>query len=129
MSPDLDHVSPNNWLNDTLWLGLAYHTWRAPLLVNSNWWLLFASDPKDTPPPSYKPSPTSSQSVPDPSPKQDRPSGSQGGGDEWLASHGKLDDLISFEEAVRGGDATAWQIRRAAWMAHRFAQFRAKLQR
>ncbi|OCF34330.1 carnitine acetyltransferase [Kwoniella heveanensis BCC8398] len=83
---DLDHVSPNNWLNDTLWLGLAYHTWRAPLLVNSNWWLLFAPDPQDPAPPMYSSSSTS----------------------EWIND---------------------WQIRRAAWMARRFAEFRTKLLR
>ncbi|KAG8889405.1 hypothetical protein FRB98_004498 [Tulasnella sp. 332] len=42
---DLDHASPDNWLNDTLWLKKAYHEWRAPLLINSNWWLLFYDDP------------------------------------------------------------------------------------
>ncbi|KDQ14502.1 hypothetical protein BOTBODRAFT_109970 [Botryobasidium botryosum FD-172 SS1] len=41
---DLDAVSPNNWLNDTIWLQKAYHEWRAPLLINSNWWLLFHDD-------------------------------------------------------------------------------------
>ncbi|KAG9007905.1 hypothetical protein FRB94_013852 [Tulasnella sp. JGI-2019a] len=42
---DLDHASPDNWLNDTLWLKKAYHEWRAPLLIYSNWWLLFHDDP------------------------------------------------------------------------------------
>ena len=125
---DLDHVSPHNWLNDTLWTGLAYHTWRAPLLVNSNWWLLFAPDPKDLPPPAQISSP-SSTSVPDPNPDQDRIAGSQGGGDQWLASHEKLESLPSYDLAVRREDVTGWQIRRSAWIARRFAEFRAKLQR
>lgn len=43
--PDLDRASPNNWLNDNFWLKKAYHEWRAPLPVNSNWWLLFHDDP------------------------------------------------------------------------------------
>ncbi|KIO31608.1 hypothetical protein M407DRAFT_67722 [Tulasnella calospora MUT 4182] len=42
---DLDRASPNNWLNDNFWLKKAYHEWRAPLPVNSNWWLLFHDDP------------------------------------------------------------------------------------
>ena len=127
---DLDHVSPHNWLNDTLWLGLAYHTWRAPLLVNSNWWLCFAADPKDPAPPVYNANPSSyTPSIPDPNPNQDRPADSQGGGDEWLASHEKVNPLISFEEAVRTEDVTPWQVRRAAWLARRCAEFRTKLQR
>ncbi len=126
---DLDHVSPNNWLNDTLWLGLAYHTWRAPLLVNSNWWLLFAPDPKDPSPPTYGSTPNSAASSPNPDAKHNLPEGSQGGGDEWLASHEKLDDLISFERAVKREEVTGWQVRKAAWLARRFAEFRVKVQR
>lgn len=41
----LDRVSPNNWLDDSIWLKKAYHEWRAPVLVNSNWWLSFKNDP------------------------------------------------------------------------------------
>lgn len=40
----LDSVSPNNWLDDNIWLKKAYHEWRAPLIVNSNWWLSFKND-------------------------------------------------------------------------------------
>nr|XP_019003669.1 carnitine acetyltransferase [Kwoniella mangroviensis CBS 8507]OCF67130.1 carnitine acetyltransferase [Kwoniella mangroviensis CBS 8507] len=86
---NLDHVSPNNWLNDTLWLGLAYHTWRAPLLVNSNWWLLFAPDPSDPIPP--------------------------------VASGS------SSKKVVKREWISDWQIRKAAWLARRFAEFRTKL--
>jgi hypothetical protein len=41
----LDKVSPYNWLDDNFWMDKAYLEWRAPLLVNSNWWLAFADDP------------------------------------------------------------------------------------
>lgn len=40
----LDRFSPNNWLNDNFWIDKAYLEWRAPLLVNSNWWLAFHED-------------------------------------------------------------------------------------
>ncbi|KAI0078804.1 acyltransferase ChoActase/COT/CPT [Panus rudis PR-1116 ss-1] len=42
---DLDRSSPHNWLDDNIWLRVAYHEWRAPLIVNSNWWLSFKYDP------------------------------------------------------------------------------------
>lgn len=45
----LDAVSPHNWLDDNFWMKKAYLEWRAPLLVNSNWWLAFVNDP-DVPP-------------------------------------------------------------------------------
>ncbi|KAF8896423.1 carnitine acetyltransferase [Infundibulicybe gibba] len=40
----LDRASPNNWLNDNFWINKAYLEWRAPLIVNSNWWLAFHDD-------------------------------------------------------------------------------------
>ncbi|RXK39702.1 carnitine acetyltransferase [Tremella mesenterica] len=100
---DLDHVSPHNWLDDTLWLVLAYHSWRAPLVVNSNWWLLFAPDPKDRTPS------TQDLSQPNPNPTTTTSPGSQGGGQqEWV---------------------TDWQIRKSAWILRRLAELRLKLQR
>ncbi|KAI9592860.1 acyltransferase ChoActase/COT/CPT [Syncephalis fuscata] len=33
-----------NWI-DAWWLRLAYHQWREPILVNSNWYMLFRDDP------------------------------------------------------------------------------------
>lgn len=42
---ELDENSPTNWLDDNIWLKTVYHGWRAPLLVNSNWWLSFKNDP------------------------------------------------------------------------------------
>ncbi|KAI0635930.1 acyltransferase ChoActase/COT/CPT [Trametes polyzona] len=41
---ELERNSPNNWLNDNIWLKKAYHEWRAPLIVNSNWWLALGDD-------------------------------------------------------------------------------------
>ncbi|KAI0787668.1 acyltransferase ChoActase/COT/CPT [Fomes fomentarius] len=41
---ELDKSSPHNWLDDTIWLKKAYHEWRAPLIVNSNWWLALGDD-------------------------------------------------------------------------------------
>ena len=38
-------MSPYNWLDDNFWINKAYLEWRAPLLVNSNWWLAFSEDP------------------------------------------------------------------------------------
>ncbi|KAF7312417.1 Carn-acyltransf domain-containing protein [Mycena indigotica] len=40
----LDRASPNNWLDDNFWTNKAYLEWRAPLVVNSNWWLAFLDD-------------------------------------------------------------------------------------
>ncbi|KIL67534.1 hypothetical protein M378DRAFT_122548 [Amanita muscaria Koide BX008] len=40
----LDKASPNNWLEDNFWIYKAYLEWRAPLLINSNWWLAFHDD-------------------------------------------------------------------------------------
>ncbi|GAA5875991.1 hypothetical protein JCM1840_006240 [Sporobolomyces johnsonii] len=41
---DIDRMTPNNWLDDHFWIKAAYHGWRAPLPVNSNWWLLMQDD-------------------------------------------------------------------------------------
>lgn len=41
---DVDRSTPNNWLDDRWWLQKAYHEWRVPLMVNSNWWLMFTND-------------------------------------------------------------------------------------
>lgn len=42
---DLERTSPTNWLDDNFWTKLAYHSWRVPLPVNSNWWINCAHDP------------------------------------------------------------------------------------
>ncbi|GAA5969747.1 hypothetical protein JCM11641_008027 [Rhodosporidiobolus odoratus] len=41
---DVDRSTPNNWLDDHFWIKVAYHSWRVPLPVNSNWWLLMKDD-------------------------------------------------------------------------------------
>lgn len=41
---DADRAQPSNWLDDAYWLRIAYHSWRVPLPINSNWWLLCAHD-------------------------------------------------------------------------------------
>jgi len=40
----LDRSSPRNWLDDNIWPKKAYHEWRLPLLIHSNWWLAFFND-------------------------------------------------------------------------------------
>jgi Choline/Carnitine o-acyltransferase len=40
----LDKKSPHNWLEDNFWMNKAYLECRAPLLINSNWWLAFQND-------------------------------------------------------------------------------------
>ncbi|KAF9113171.1 hypothetical protein BGX27_002076 [Mortierella sp. AM989] len=42
---DVDRAAPNNWLDDTWWISKAYHEWREPLLVNSNWYILMKNEP------------------------------------------------------------------------------------
>lgn len=42
---DTDRKSPNNWLNDNYWTDVVYHSWRVPLPINSNWWVLCIHDP------------------------------------------------------------------------------------
>lgn len=85
---ELDKHSPNNWLDDNIWLKKAYHEWRAPLLVNSNWWLSFKND----------------SSIP-----------------------GRV--LLGLDEnpELYGIGLTRWQVRRAAWLAHRVLKFRAQM--
>ena len=39
-----DSKQPHSWL-EKWWLDVAYHSWRDPLCVNSNYWLLFENDP------------------------------------------------------------------------------------
>ncbi|PKI84383.1 hypothetical protein MVES_001602 [Malassezia vespertilionis] len=45
---DIDATTENNWFDDRFWLLKAYHEWRDPLLINSDWWLMFRPD-KNTP--------------------------------------------------------------------------------
>lgn len=64
---------------------------------------------------------------PNPNPSSPLREGEQGGGKEWLASNGKQERGVSYEEAVKSEWVTEWQVRRASWMARRFAEFREKL--
>ncbi|KAH9945185.1 acyltransferase ChoActase/COT/CPT [Epithele typhae] len=41
---ELDARSPHNWLDDNIWLKKAYHEWRAPIIIHSNWWLALEDD-------------------------------------------------------------------------------------
>ncbi|GAA6014251.1 hypothetical protein JCM10207_006147 [Rhodosporidiobolus poonsookiae] len=41
---DVDRSTPNNWLDDHFWIKAAYHSWRVPLPVHSNWWLMMKDD-------------------------------------------------------------------------------------
>ncbi|KAG9120383.1 hypothetical protein FRC07_004145, partial [Ceratobasidium sp. 392] len=88
---DLDRASENNWLDDNLWIKKAYHEWRAPLIINSNWWLLFQDDP----------------AIP-----------------EHIQKHDGTAPLQSGTKLPTGGEVGDWQIRRAAWLAARFMNFK-----
>ncbi|KPV76238.1 uncharacterized protein RHOBADRAFT_34865 [Rhodotorula graminis WP1] len=41
---DVDRITPSNWLDDHFWIKVAYHSWRVPLPINSNWWLMCHDD-------------------------------------------------------------------------------------
>ncbi|QRW18264.1 carnitine O-acetyltransferase [Rhizoctonia solani] len=92
---DLDNASENNWLDDNLWMKKAYHEWRAPLLINSNWWLLFHHD----------------TTIPD-----------------HIKSHDGTSSLTGGVKLPTGGEVSDWQIRRAAWLAARFMNFKERLE-
>ncbi|GMK56581.1 hypothetical protein CspeluHIS016_0304210 [Cutaneotrichosporon spelunceum] len=129
---DLDEISPNNWLDDTLWLALAYHTWRAPMLVNSNWFLTFQPDPKDAPPPTVDGATNNTPLPLNALPLSAVPAGSQGGGEEWIKSHPDKSvyyQPVAYEEVTKQEWNTPWQLRRASWLISRFAQYRAMVDR
>jgi carnitine O-acetyltransferase len=118
---DLEHISPNNWLNDTLWLALAYHTWRAPLIVNSNWWLSFGPDPLDPEPPVIG---HGSVVTPSTNPTEALAKGEQGGGNEWIEQNPKGRERVDLEGQTKWEENTAYQVEKAAWILRRFAEFR-----
>ena len=97
------------------------------MLINSNYWLLFAPDPSDPVPPTYNP-PTASSSteigLPDPNPPKEAAPGSQGGGDEWLKANPKPEKGLTWDEAVSREEITDYQIQKAAWMMRRYAEYR-----
>jgi carnitine O-acetyltransferase len=82
---ELDKNSPHNWLNDNFWARKAYLEWRAPLPINSNWWLSFHND-------------------------------------NLVPSH----VLAGSSKGTLSG-YTPWQIRRGAWLVHRFLKFREEM--
>ncbi|KAK0569116.1 hypothetical protein OC861_001256 [Tilletia horrida] len=97
---DVDRTSPNNWLDDRFWLQKAYHEWRVPLLINSNWWLMFTNDP-NTP---------------------------QGLGEHL--GHGKAELAGQKGSAALGEsqwNEAQWGIRRAAWLTNRLIDFYRRL--
>lgn len=91
---DVDRTTDNNWLDDRWWLQKAYHEWRVPLMINSNWWLMFTHD----------------QNMP-------TETGEHKGHDAYP---------ITGLGSQNWNDA-AWGIRRAAWLASRFLQFKVRL--
>lgn len=44
LSLELEKNSPYNWLDDNFWLDKVYLEQRAPLVINSNWWLAYEND-------------------------------------------------------------------------------------
>jgi carnitine O-acetyltransferase len=102
---DVDRTSPNNWLDDRFWLQKAYHEWRVPLLVNSNWWLMFRANP-NTPAAELEKPETRVERVGDLVPDADIATAL--GTNDWKQSE--------------------WGIRRAAWICHRLMQFKVRLE-
>ncbi|KAK0520037.1 hypothetical protein OC834_007181 [Tilletia horrida] len=97
---DVDRSTPDNWLDDRFWLQKAYHEWRVPLLINSNWWLMFTNDP-NTP---------------------------AGLGEHQ--GHGTSDLTPPKGSAALGPahwDEAQWGVRRAAWMTRRLLEFYRRL--
>ena len=81
---------------------------------------MFAPDPNDPPAPGA--------SMPNPGPDHDLPAGSQGGGEDWLKQN-ERPVVVSLEAATEREWVTPWQVRKAAWMTRRIAEFREKVQR
>lgn len=104
---DVDRTTPNNWLDDRYWLVKAYHEWRVPLLVNSNWWLMFRADPGT---PLAKLEDTSAEADP-------------------ALMEGF--DVAGLEGVGLGSkqqwDQAEWGVRRATWLIHRFLSFKQRL--
>lgn len=102
------------------------------MVVNSNWWLTFAPDPQDPAPPTALGASGKTPLPLDSMPRVAVPAGSQGGGKAWLEKHTDKKDLYppaKYEEVTKQEWLSDWQIRRAAWLVSRFAQYRAKVDR
>lgn len=109
---DVDRTTPNNWLDDRYWLVKAYHEWRVPLLVNSNWWLMFRADPNS---PQAKLEDTSLDAQTQRS----------------LAQEQQV-EVAPLEGVGLGSqqwDQAQWGVRRATWMIARLLDFKRRLDR
>lgn len=107
---DVDRTTPNNWLDDRFWLQKAYHEWRVPLLVNSNWWLMFRAD-ADTPAAALE------------------ATSAQGGASGAEIRSGDTAPNSDMAVALGTNDWTdaAWGVRRAAWLTYRLLLFKQRL--
>ncbi|KZP07662.1 CoA-dependent acyltransferase [Athelia psychrophila] len=97
---DKSPASPHNWLDDTIWIMMAYHEWREPPPVNSNWWLTFLNDPA---------LPAHAQAVP--------PTALQDNGEEALEGVNASNLDASAPESASGiGTGTAGGWERLGWV-------------
>ncbi|UZJ54007.1 hypothetical protein CBS101457_003327 [Exobasidium rhododendri] len=101
---DVDRTSPNNWLDDRFWLQKAYHEWRVPLLVNSNWWLMMRADPN-----------TPAAQLEDPSTKADK------------SGKSRYSDDMAVVLGTNDWSNAEWGIRRATWLIYRLLHFKIRL--
>ena len=124
LTTDVDATTPFNWLDDRFWLQKAYHEWRVPLLINSNWWLLFTNDPSlqagIDPASSGAKSSGNEKSIARTPFKEIREKTASGSSGKWDVS-----DLLGEKD---------WEhmqlgIRRAAWLAWRLVEFKMRLDR
>jgi carnitine O-acetyltransferase len=90
--------------------------------------LSFKADPSDPPPPSYGSTSTSEAGAPDSNPSEDIEAGSQGGGQEWLETNGLPEKMVSYDEATTEEWITPYQVKKAAWVVKRLAEYRLMLQ-
>lgn len=103
--PDIDRITPDNWLDDHFWIKVAYHSWRVSLVVNSNWWLLCKED----------------ESIPSEVRTHGAPSGPS------ISSPPSLSPTFTLPRTP--GEFTEWQIRRAAILTKRLVDFKLRLDR
>lgn len=101
----MDRTTPNNWLDDRYWLVKAYHEWRVPLLINSNWWLMFRADPGS---PLAKLEETSVEN-------------------NELTKDFDVAGLEGVGLGKQQWEQAQWGIRRATWLIYRFLQFKQRL--
>lgn len=100
---DVDRTSVNNWLDDRFWLVKAYHEWRVPLLVNSNWWLMFRAD------------------IGTPLAQLEDPQSQTADSSEDVAG------LEGVGLGKQQWGQAQWGVRRATWLTMRFLDFKRRL--